>query len=79
MSEEETTKPKRRAAQRPAGPPVEGASEATKPAKADKVEKATDSAEKPAKKSAAKKAPIAIPVFQAAPEVPLSLSAVLSY
>ena len=52
------SKPRRRAAGRPAGPPVDAPA-----AKAEKAEKA------PAKKKAAatKKAPIAVPVFQAAP------------
>ena len=63
MSENDVTpesKPRRRAAGRPAGPPVDAP--AAKADKAEKVEKA------PAKKKAvAKKAPIAVPVFQAAP------------
>ena len=63
MSENDVTpesKPRRRAAGRPAGPPVDAP--AAKAEKAEKVEKA------PAKKKAvAKKAPIAVPVFQAAP------------
>ena len=63
MSENDVTpesKPRRRAAGRPAGPPVDA--HAAKAEKAEKVEKA------PAKKKAvAKKAPIAVPVFQAAP------------
>ncbi|CAB4345614.1 MAG: Rne/Rng family ribonuclease [Actinobacteria bacterium] len=52
------SKPRRRAAGRPAGPPVDAPA-----AKADKAEKA------PVKKkaAAAKKAPIAVPVFQSAP------------
>jgi len=55
MSDEETTKPKRRAAQRPAGPP------------AGEVAAAKDGA---AKKAPVKKSPIAVPIFQAAPELP---------
>jgi ribonuclease E len=56
MSDEEVTKPKRRAAGRPAGPPVD-----------DKVSATAEP------KKAAKKAPIAAPLFQAAPleSVPL--------
>ena len=61
MSDNEVTpesKPRRRAAGRPAGPPVD--------APAEKSEKApTKAAAK--KKAPAKKAPIAVPVFQAAP------------
>lgn len=55
------TKPRRRAAGRPAGPPVDAP--ADKAAPAEKAEKA------PAKKKApaVKKAPIAVPVFQSAP------------
>ena len=49
MSDEEVTKPKRRAAGRPAGPPVD-----------DKVSATAEP------KKAAKKAPIAAPLFQAA-------------
>jgi ribonuclease E len=52
------TKPRRRAAGRPAGPPVD--------APADKPEKAPAKAAAK-KKAPAKKAPIAVPVFQAAP------------
>ena len=51
------SKPRRRAAGRPAGPPVDAPA-----AKADKAEKAPVK-----KKAAAKKAPIAVPVFQSAP------------
>lgn len=57
MSEEKVTKPKRRAAGRPAGPPVDEKSTATK----------ADSTEASEPKKSAKKAPIAAPVFQAAP------------
>jgi len=59
MSENDVTpesKPRRRAAGRPAGPPVDAPTE-----KADKAEKPA------AKKTTAKKAPVAVPVFQAAP------------
>lgn len=58
MSDEETTKPKRRAAQRPAGPPAAELSDAP-----------SDAA---AKKAPVKKAPIAVPIFQAAPEIPVA-------
>jgi ribonuclease E len=61
MSDNEVTpesKPRRRAAGRPAGPPVD--------APADKSEKAPAKAAAK-KKAPAKKAPIAVPVFQAAP------------
>ena len=59
MSENDVTpesKPRRRAAGRPAGPPVDAPTE-----KAEKAEKPA------AKKTTAKKAPVAVPVFQAAP------------
>ncbi len=86
MSDEEVTKPKRRAASRPAGPPVGEAKsdapaakadkpvKAAKSAKAPKAEKSDDAAptgDAPKKKAPAKKAAVAIPVFQAAPEVPV--------
>ena len=68
MSENDVTpetKPRRRAAGRPAGPPVDAPVEkAEKPA----AKKASDTGDKPAaKKAAVKKAPVAVPVFQAAP------------
>jgi ribonuclease E len=67
MSENEVTpesKPRRRAAGRPAGPPVDAP--ASKPTSEEKAEKAP--AKGAAKKKApVKKAPIAVPVFQAAP------------
>jgi ribonuclease E len=61
MSDNETpeTKPRRRAAGRPAGPPVD--------APAEKADKAPTKAAAKKKAPAAKKAPIAVPVFQAAP------------
>jgi ribonuclease E len=61
MSENETpeTKPRRRAAGRPAGPPVD--------APAEKADKAPTKAAAKKKAPAPKKAPIAVPVFQAAP------------
>jgi ribonuclease E len=61
MSDNEVTpesKPRRRAAGRPAGPPVDGPVESTDKAPAKAAAK---------KKAPAKKAPIAVPVFQAAP------------
>jgi ribonuclease E len=61
MSDNEVTpesKPRRRAAGRPAGPPVDGPVESTEKAPAKAAAK---------KKAPAKKAPIAVPVFQAAP------------
>ncbi len=62
MSDNEVTpesKPRRRAAGRPAGPPVD--------APAEKADKAPAKAAAKKKASAAKKAPIAVPVFQSAP------------
>ena len=62
MSDNEVTpesKPRRRAAGRPAGPPVD--------APADTADKAPAKAAAKKKAPAAKKAPIAVPVFQAAP------------
>ncbi len=68
MSDNEVTpesKPRRRAAGRPAGPPVDAPT--TKPASESKAEKDPAKAAAKKKASAAKKAPIAIPVFQSAP------------
>ena len=68
MSDNEVTpesKPRRRAAGRPAGPPVDVPD--SKPASEGKAEKAPAKAAAKKKAPAAKKAPIAIPVFQAAP------------
>ena len=62
MSDNEVTpesKPRRRAAGRPAGPPVDAPSE--------KADKAPAKAAAKKKAPAAKKAPIAVPVFQSAP------------
>ena len=67
MSENEVTpesKPRRRAAGRPAGPPVDAP--ASKPTSEGKAEKAPARATAK-KKASVKKAPIAVPVFQAAP------------
>ena len=61
MSDNEVTpesKPRRRAAGRPAGPPVDAPAEKSEKAPAKAAAK---------KKAPAKKAPIAVPVFQAAP------------
>jgi ribonuclease E len=68
MSDNEATsepKPRRRAAGRPAGPPVDAP--APKADKDDKSEKAPAKTAAKKKAPAVKKAPIAVPVFQSAP------------
>jgi ribonuclease E len=68
MSDNEVTpesKPRRRAAGRPAGPPVDAPD--SKSASEGKAEKAPTKAAAKKKAPATKKAPIAIPVFQSAP------------